>query len=368
MPSSRPSILILTNSPNMNVHAGQINGYELLVASGELKSVSHFSHCLTNPPRFSEEQLIEQIAQLDFDILLVWTPKLFPSSEDNFQRILSAVGNRPIFYYDGDPWLPSYRHLHKPKIKRKSASKQMSWWASNSEGVFTVASKEHFKIFRDLGARQVHFMPHTYCHFHCSEIENIEPEEFFKWDVVMIGSNLARIPSLTGVPGSFNRLRTASLIRNMEDVDFKLYGTGWPRSWNVESVPFTKQALEFRKARISVNWDHFENYSDYASDRLPISLLAGRPHITTKHPGMDWIPGEDIGLFEADSPSDVVMRLENLLNLGDKKNYELGLQGHRWVKNRFSHREAARYIMSIITPNVSPLQIDPWDSLPSISF
>ena len=366
MRSTGIKLLVLTNSPTPDYHFGQLDGYQLLVNSGEMNSLTSFSHELVDDQINSEEALISKIAEISFDALLIWTPKLFPSTEESFDQILQIVGCRPIFYYDGDPWLPSYRHFHKPEHKKKSATRQMGWWASNSAAVFTVASKQHFEIFQKLGAKVVHFMPHTYCHFYYSEIEQSEPMPNVEFDAIMIGSNLSSIPSITGVPGSLNRMITAKIIRNMTDVDFRLYGSGWPKKWRTRSIPFESQAHEIRKARISINWDHFDKYEDYASDRLPISLLAGRPHITSKHPGMSWIPGSEIGLFEVSNPRSVRTALDDLLGQDTSETYRLGLEGHRWVKNRLSHREAARYIMSKITSDVSPLKIEPWVNLPSI--
>ena len=93
-------------------------------------------------------------------------------------------------------------------------------------------------------------------------------------------------------------------MRRRFGAGFQLYGGGWPRGWTRGPIPYRSQAEVVRSARVMVNWDHYPCTADYASDRLPIALLAGRPHVTTAHPGMAWAPGEEVGLFQAKSPTE----------------------------------------------------------------
>ena len=70
---------------------------------------------------------------------------------------------------------------------------------------------------------------------------------------------------------------------------------------------------------------------DYNSDRLAISLMAGRPHVTMRCPGGEWLPGEDAGPFQEASPRLVHDRVRNLLDLDPLVTYQMGLphiRGH----------------------------------------
>ena len=115
-------------------------------------------------------------------------------------------------------------------------------------------------------------------------------------------------------------------------------------------------------------WDNFDNYEDYSSDRLAIALLAGRPHVTTKHPGMLWLPNECIGLYQETSPKNVLNRGKELLSIDPKIRHDRGLEAHNWVKSHLSHREAARFVVSSYFENVEEPPGDPWSTLTKISI
>jgi hypothetical protein len=111
---------------------------------------------------------------------------------------------------------------------------------------------------------------------------------------------------------------------------------------------------------VSANWDHWPRMSDYSSDRLPISLISGRPHVTTRHTGCEWLPGEDEGLLQELSPKLVHDRVRNLLELDPVVTYRMGVEAHSWARYRMSHREAARYILNQVLDEVTPPPNDPW--------
>ena len=72
--------------------------------------------------------------------------------------------------------------------------------------------------------------------------------------------------------------------------------------------------------------------------------------MTTAHPRMEWLPGGQIGVFQEPTPRAVVERVERLKATGVEELIELGLAGHRWVQDRLSHRQAARYMLGATDP------------------
>ena len=66
-------------------------------------------------------------------------------------------------------------------------------------------------------------------------------------------------------------------------------------------------------ARISANWDHCPGRDGYFSNRLPISLFAGRPHVTTRPLNTGWLPGPECGLHLVDSITEAVDRVTDAL-------------------------------------------------------
>ena len=114
---------------------------------------------------------------------------------------------------------------------------------------------------------------------------------------------------------------------------------------------------------MSANWDNFPHHESYASDRLPISLLAGRVHITSMHPGVNHYGGEDIGLVQVSGLRELHHKVDELRGVDPLKLSQMGLDAHNWSKHRFSHREAARFMFSHISKDIPRLQIQPWVTL-----
>ena len=180
----------------------------------------------------------------------------------------------------------------------------------------------------------------------------------------MIGSRLARWGRVSRIPGAVQRAKLIRLLQRRADLRLALYGKGWSGRGVRGPVTYDRQTVVIRDGLMSVNWDHFPRHESYASDRLPISLLAGRVHVTTAHPRMNWLPGEQIGVFQEPAPGAVVERVEDLKATGAEHLMELGLAGHRWVRDRLSHRQAARFMLGAVDPAVlGSLPEDPWRSL-----
>jgi len=355
----KPRLLLLTNEVSPGSASGQKNGYELLVETGEIQSFLSVSlkEGFDNTPAF--ERVLSALYNFDYDVVVVWSPNTFPSTQSDFSQILSAIGGRPILYWEGDPW--------GDIGQKKAFTIQMSWWMSHSEIVFSTAGEPHISVFKKIGANKIFFIPNTYCHFKFLEEEKTAPPKLNssdKIDFLVIASNTAKIPGFSGLPGSFKRWELVTRLKFKTQYNFHLYGNNWPKGWSKGYLPYNQQAKTIRNSRVSLNWDNFHYYDDYSSDRLPIAMIAGRPHITTKHNGMTWAPSKSFGLFQECSPKDVVNRAEELIDLGADTLWQLGLESHKWAKHRMSHREAARYIMSVFYDHIASPPADPWSNLP----
>ena len=356
-----PRTLLLTNEPTPGAAIGQINGYELLVQSGEIESCRAVSvkESFDSTPAF--DRVLDAVKRNDYDIIVIWTPGLFPSNEVQFAEIIEAIKGRPILYWEGDPW---------GKVgDKKPVTKQMSWWMSHSKTVFSTAKQPHFSIFKGLGASSVMHIPHTYCHIKFATEEKNPPtlnDSDEQVDFSIIASNTARIPGLTGSPGAIRRWELVTRLRLDAAYSHRIYGSNWPKNWSEGKIAYESQGQVIRRSKVNLNWDNFDKYEDYSSDRLPIALLAGRPHVTTKHPGMLWLPGEAIGIFQEKFPKSVLNRGKELLEIDPQIRLKLGLEAHNWVKFRLSHRESARYIMSSYYEHIKKPPADPWGELPSL--
>lgn len=101
-------------------------------------------------------------------------------------------------------------------------------------------------------------------------------------------------------------------------------------------MPFKEQTRVLQSARISVNWDHFDKVGFYNSDRTVISLASGVPHITTYHPGFEYMYRDVIGkgLYLAKSSDELVDIAVHQLS---KPNAELIEEGQIAKKFAFDH-------------------------------
>ena len=348
----RPKILLISNESSPGDAAGQINGYELLVESGEIASFDYVSHAEGYDAIPAFDRVMAAISGKNYDLVVLWSPKNFPNSHSKFETILSALGNLPILYWEGDAW---------GRISSaKPITPQMRWWLQAAEIVFTTTLFQDKENLEKYTKDRVIFMPNTYCHLYFSEHEKNPPLAEYKYDACLIGNNASRFPIVSGLPGSIRRFELVARLKTSRYIHANIYGSGWPRYWSSAPIHYGLQCEIIRTHRISLNWDHFPSYSGYSSDRLPISLIAGRPHITTQHPGMSWIPSEDIGLFQVSSPSSAVDKAKQLLQLDPKVTWNMGLEAHKWARERMSHRMAARVIISYLVGSVAQIQQKPW--------
>ncbi len=349
-------LIIISNERRDGDAPGQIDGFELLVEAGLLASVKVFSPSNLSRPK-EHGFIVDELKRGAHDFLLVLTPKIYPSSKLQFEQIVQANRGKPIIYWEGDAWgLENASHL----AGRKPITDQMKWWLTESSVVFTHAAAPQINEFEKHGAKKVIHIPQTYCHVQFSGAEKYAPTKKFVNDGILIGSNLSRIPGITGLPGSFSRLRLAYMLKLKHGSQFKIYGKNWIPRISEGVIPYSNQSEIIRNFRISVNWDHYPNYENYTSDRFPISLVSGRAHLTTLHNNSNDFPNEDMGVFRVATVDEAIEKYEDILALGDSRLFQIGLEAWGWSRFRLSHRVAARFIMSQVTSDVPKVDFEPW--------
>lgn len=359
MGRSRPSVLLVTNEPFPGQQAGRVDGYHELVRSGELERVRHISF---QPPAGKtdaewQREIVESIQEWDPTHVCIWNPSRIPADNGVAALLKQALMGRIVIFWDGDLWGSG-----------KSRSDAMLWWIGRSDAVFSVAGRPQSDDLRKLGGSNLFPTIHTYDHllFDENQLPPALPEE---GSAVFIGSNTTKvvpIPRVTGLPGTFGRWELCLRLRRDLGDDFKLYGPGWRFPWALGALPFGEQVSTIRSSHVLANWDHYPLYADYASDRLAIGLLAGRPQVTTAHPGMEWLP-QNIGIIQERTPRSVAETTVAIVRGENPTVFAEALDGHVWAKERLSDREAARHIMSTLDPSISRPPAEPWDQLPALT-
>jgi hypothetical protein len=354
----RARLIIISNERNDGDAPGQIHSFKLLVESNFLESVKVFYPSNQSRPH-EHKYLIEEVKKGKHDFLLVLSPGSYPIQKIQFEDLLISNGKKPIIYWEGDAWGQKNSHFLSA---RKPITEQMKWWLAASSIVFTHSGKPQTTEFELFGAKKVIHIPQTYCHIQFYDAENFCPVQKFANDGVLIGSNLSRIPGLTGLPGSSSRFELAYKLKFKYGASFEIYGKNWIPKISEGPIPYNKQSEKIRDFRVSVNWDHFPEYENYTSDRFPIALVSGRAHLTTLHPNSPVLPGEELGIFRAKTVEAAINLYSEILDLGDAKLHALGVEAWKWSRFRLSHRKAAQFIMSQVTSDVPRVHEEPWNA------
>lgn len=344
-------VLLLSNHPSEAENPGQIDALRVLVKSGELggASVVHAGASVGESPSRRTQRVVRQIHESDSDVVLVLSMKDLVQDVDAAAK---AIAGRPVVYWEGDPW-----------GRGKRVSQQMAAWLELSDYVFSVGGPPQAQLLMRNGASTVHHTIHTYDHvlFGGSECGCRSQPTF---DVGFIGSNLSRFPLVSGLPGSMGRWRVVGALQMRYGGRFLLGGPGWPSRWSTGPIEFGAQDRFMKRSRLLVNWDHYPRIDAYTSDRMAICMIAGRPQVSTLHPEMDWLPGEQAGLFLESTVGGVIRRTHDLLALPESELNGAGIAAYEWAKGRISHREAIRHMLSIAVPHIDRPPADPWDALP----
>ena len=356
---SSARVFLFSNSNRPNGSAGYEQGLDVLQESGEIRGFDSVAgrDLIRDFGKQAPAVLATMIRESAAAIVVVLSPSYFTCSDDQWQEILTVLKGRTVVYWEGDPW-----------GRGKPISTAMSRWLTRADMVFAVAGPPNSGLLRKHGARQVSLIPHTYSQVHCAEAEAAwTPLTASAIDCVMIASNSTRtkipIPGLTGMPGGLPRFRLGWRLIHDRDRDSQVFGFGWPRRWHVQPCEFDQQTAVIRQARVSANWDNYPQHAAYTSDRLAISMLAGRPHVSTRHPSLELFPDENLGVFFENSVGNILARVDEVLSRGDDEINRLGEAAWSWVRFRLSDRELMRHMLSAALDDVAPVRMDPWQSL-----
>ena len=99
---------------------------------------------------------------------------------------------------------------------------------------------------------------------------------------------------------------------------------------------------------MSANWGNYDEIAMYASDRLPISLACGVPHITNYQPGYEHVFNNIPGLFIIKSPKEAVDVALYILSLPVEKRNELGFQAAEYARKHLESTVVYRHMVSVV--------------------
>lgn len=334
--------------PNEVVEGDQVGprkAFGLLHSQGVFSAYMAYSYLVERTRAASHAQALERLhAAVDaFQPDVIFFQHLNGSYpvDSAYIRRLKSVASRPKFvWHDPDP----YGRFIKPiDPVMKAALAEADLAVVKGLGYFAAA-------VRRAGARRVLFAP-----------ESFDDERFARGgppamarplDAVMIANLtcLKRIPFLF-MPGGRSRKATARLMHRARGERFAVYGAG--QGWRGEPycrgpIAFDRQEAIIRSAWISMNWSQFDEIPFYFSDRLPISLAAGVPHITNHQRGFEHVLGGARGVYFVHSPAEAVDAADWLLSLPREQLVEIGQQGQVYARERLNATRVYRDVVSAI--------------------
>lgn len=319
-----------TGDPSSQQRGGRL-AFEAMLYDGTISAYEVFSYRVERVKHQGvaafEEAALE--ATLSFQPDIIFVQHLYGTDlrSSFWIKMRSCLPKMTLVYHEGDPFDRAVKRVDRATI---GALQQ-------AHLIFTCGLGSLANIARHYGNAPVRHMPH------CFDAERFgvkDPSAALKsHDLLMIGNKgTRRRLKFSYLPGGRRRAELATRLSGEFGLRFALYGNGWSHlSSALGRLPFDRQEEAIQSARVSVNWDHFDTISHYFSDRLPISLAAGVPHVTTYHCGFDDLFGTCPGLYTCRSVEEAVDTCRWLLSRPDEELLSEGLAARHWA---YAHLEA----------------------------
>jgi hypothetical protein len=359
-PEERLRVLLLTNEWTEGDSPGQPDAFARLHEARVIEAFARASPLAMARTRDAGSVMGELVALIEAmrpNVIVQDSPHGFAFTRDWFHTVRRTVPDIALLLWEGDAW---------GRWSKPPPPETRLWWRE-ADVVFAVAVGRQKTLIERAGSRDVRFVPNTYDHVRHREEEANEPPVHGDYsEVAVIGNWWGNRFFISRLPGARQRLRLVRTLQRHRDIPLAVYGHNWTGRGVRGPISRDEQGAVARRALMTANWDHYPNYAAFYSDRLAVHMLAGRPHVTTRHPTSEWLPGPESGLFLEPTVDAAVRRVRELLRRPRSEVLELGLAAHRWVRHRLSDRELARYMLGAVDERLlTTLPHDPWGRLPA---
>jgi len=346
-------LLYLPNEGAEGDQVGPRRAFERFHAEGRLGAYQAYSFLVRakalGDHRTALDELLNTAREFAPDVIFVQHMTEAYPVDQAYLRQLKYLPSRPrLVLWEGDAF---GRHIKKPGATLRAVM-------AESDITFLVGLGYLADAARAAGAPRVRLAPHSY--------DSVrfdlpwEPPRQRPLDAVMI-ANLHRIKRIPGLymPGGRQRKQLAHALHRSLGERFAVYGGG--AGWQGESyargpIPFQQQGDTIRSAWMSVAWDHFDDLPMYTSDRLPISLACGVPHLTNYQPGYELVFGGIPGLYFFHTPKEAVDTALYLLSMPVDQRIELGMAAAEQMRLCFHADRVYGDMMQVVRDELFPEQ------------
>lgn len=344
-------LFYLPNEGTEGDQVGPRRAFERALAEGNLSAYQAYSYLVRDKAlgdhRLALEELLNTAREFAPDVIFVQHMNdKYPVDQTYLQR-LKAIPSKPkLVVWEGD----AYGQF----IKTMTAT--LKAVMAESDLAFLVGLGYLAEAVRKAGAPKIRLAPHSY--------DSVrfdlpwEPPRQRSLDAVMIANlhNIKRIPGLH-LPGGRQRKQLANAFHQSLGERFAVYGggTGWQgKSYARGPIPFHEQGDKIRSAWMSVTWDQFPALPMYSSDRLPISLACGVPHLTNYQSGYERVFGGIPGLYWFHTPKEAVDIALYLLSMPVDRRMELGMAAAEHMRRHFHADKVYGDMLQIIKDELFP--------------
>jgi hypothetical protein len=331
----RSRLFLVPNGTESDSQPGYLNAYRSLCEKGELDGFADFAlqHEISRAGLTDAwDRLVVMARQFQPTIVIVQHLGSAGLKQSDVVQLREAAPAAKLVYYDPDPFGRSRPLPIDARVL-----------IAQSDVAIGCGSSGFRNVFERSGARAFAYAPNAY-----------DPGRFGKpwsasssrdYDAVVIANrNHGNVP-WRRMPGWRGRMELVDLLRKRFGGRFALFGRRWGSRSSLGPVPYDEQEQAIRSAWVSANWDYFPKEAHYFSDRLPISMAAGVPFVTTWHPGYDELFPSSIGLHAVDSPQGVVNRIECLLSLDEEQLLCQGAAAANFAAAHMSQTMSARALL-----------------------
>lgn len=325
--NERLRLLLVPNEGELEQAVGVRSAFRYLRAHDLIADLAIFSF-MVERERLGDEGWQTALQRLSArfrpDVIFWQHVEYVPVAARLLEMLKAGPGRPKLVYHEEDMYSRLAKRVRTPLATVLRAA----------DLVLLSGTHHMVKLARAHGARMTAFLDH------CFDMERFgtpwQPTRERPFDAVFIGSRIrSRKQPILRLPGAFHRDVLVRRLSRELGPRLAVYGPGWEHLPNaLGPLPYGQQTGAIRKAWISVNWDHFHREFNYSSDRLPISLAAGVPHVTTWHPGYDEQFAGCEALFPARTVRDALALTRWLLGKTPDELIALGEAGRRYALDR----------------------------------
>lgn len=338
-------LFYLINEPFEGYQTGYRSALNKLIHDGVISSVQYFSFIpkekelgWNNCLNILKKRIIDFAPNI---ILVAHISKNHFISYDFINEINNRLFIKPIWVYDERD---VYGYFIKP------LSRKILKFASHCDLVTLVTYGKMKKRFEDYGAKKVVYLPHVYDYNFGTPWH---PTQNRRFDIIMIANRLRSKIPFKSMPGIKEREEIVKKFSKVFGNKFAVFGRGWDKfPGNMGPINFFDQEKILRSSLLSIGMDHFPKYEGYYSDRLPIAIVSGVPHLTYRIKGVDKLFKDKEHVFYYESIEQAIGIAKNLL-MKDKKELNIfGANASKYVKEYFSEDKRFAKMINIIKENI----------------